>query len=147
MAKSRFLKIFLQECTGPKTPWSGTLQDVLSYFFYKEITQQIVRETYRNAEYKKARGSIFSFWSFVRSWTTVRINKIYSFMSVLRGTVTVGGGGGQRERNISNCICQCDYWSIIWIDLHIFAFHRHWDQHTKDLANFSQFILCYVTWP
>jgi hypothetical protein len=30
-------------------------------FFDKEITQQIVRETYRNAEYKKARGSIFSF--------------------------------------------------------------------------------------
>jgi hypothetical protein len=37
-------------------------------FFDREITQQIVRETYRNAEqYKKARSSIFSFRSFVRS--------------------------------------------------------------------------------
>jgi hypothetical protein len=55
-------------------------------FFDKEITQQIVRETYMNAEqYQKAQGSIFSFRSFVRSWTAVRINKIYSFMSVLKG--------------------------------------------------------------
>jgi hypothetical protein len=53
-------------------------------FFYKEITQQIVTETYRNTEqYTKARGSIFSFLTFVRSWTDVRINKIYSFMSVM----------------------------------------------------------------
>jgi len=75
-------------------------------FVDRETTQQIVRETYGNAEqYKKKRGSIFSFRSFVRSWTTVTINKIYSFMSVLRGTV----GGG----NISNGICQYDYWRII----------------------------------
>ena len=72
-------------------------------FFDKEITQQIVRETYRNAEqYKKAQGSLFSFKSFVRSWTAVRINKIDSFMSVLRGTV----GGG---RNTSNGNYQCYY--------------------------------------
>ena len=64
------------------------LTDVLSYFLIKKMTQQIVRETYRNVkQYKKARGSFFSFRSFVRSWTPVRINKIYSFMSVLRGTV------------------------------------------------------------
>ena len=64
-------------------------------FFDKEITQQIVRETYRNAEqYKKVRGSLFSFRSFVKSRTSVRINKIYRFSSVLRGTVKVGG----RER-------------------------------------------------
>ena len=57
-------------------------------FFDKEITQQIVRETYRNTEqYKKVRGSLFSFRSFVKSWTSVRINKMYRFSSVLRGTV------------------------------------------------------------
>jgi len=35
---------------------NGAISDIdLSYFFYKEITQQIVRETYRNSEqYKKA---------------------------------------------------------------------------------------------
>ena len=53
-------------------------------FFDKDITRQMVRETYKNAEqYKKARGSLFSFRSFVRSWTPVRINNIDSFMSVL----------------------------------------------------------------
>jgi hypothetical protein len=63
-------------------------------FVDKEITQQIVRETYRNAEqYKKARSNIFLFRSFGRSWTSVRINKIYSFMSVLRDT---RGGGYQQ---------------------------------------------------
>jgi hypothetical protein len=81
-----------------------------------------VRESYGNAEqYKKAWGSIFSFRSFVRSWTSVRINKIYSFVPVLRGTVKEGGGAGgrerERERNIRNGICQYDYWRIIWIDL------------------------------
>ena len=66
-------------------------------FVDRETTQQIVRETYGNAEqYKKARGSIFSFRSSVRSWTTVRINKIYIFMSVLRDTVR--GLGRERER-------------------------------------------------
>ena len=69
------------------------LMDVLS-FFNKEITQQIFRETYTNTEqYKTAEGSFFSF----RSWTPVRTNKIYSFMSVLRGTIKEGGGGRGRE--------------------------------------------------
>ena len=95
------------------------LMDVLSFFFlyiyiyiYKEIAQQIFRETYTNTEqYKTAEGSFFSFRSFVRSWTPVRTNKIYSFMSVLRGTIKEGEGERRRrERNISNGIYQCDYW-------------------------------------
>jgi len=49
-------------------------------FFDKEIIQQIVRETNRYTEqYKNAQGTLFSFRSFVRSWTPVRESEIYSF--------------------------------------------------------------------
>ena len=67
-------------------------------FFYKEITQQIVRETYRNADQYKAQGIFFSFRSFVRSRTAGRTNKIYSFTSVMTGTVKVGGREGEEEK-------------------------------------------------
>ena len=71
------------------------------FFSYKEITQQIVRETYRNADqYKKAQGIFFSFRSFVRSWTLGRTNKIYR-LSVCNDRHCQGGREGRRGREIS----------------------------------------------
>ena len=51
-------------------------------FFDKEIIQQIVRETNRYAEYKNARGNLFSFRSLVRSWTPVTESEIYTVLGL-----------------------------------------------------------------
>jgi len=59
-------------------------------FFNKEIIQKIVRETNRYAEqYKNARGKLFSFKSFVRSWTPVTESEIYTVLGLflLKGIV------------------------------------------------------------
>jgi len=57
-----------------------TWYNVLNCFFDKEIIQQIVRVTNRYAEqYKNARGNLFSFRSFVRSWTPVKKVKFTQF--------------------------------------------------------------------
>jgi hypothetical protein len=108
-------------------------------FLDKEITQQIVRETYRNAEqYNKARGSIFSFRSSVRSWTSVRINKIYSFMSVLWL-----GGGRYQQWHLPMWLLEYDLnWFVhICISRALRVY-----QHTKDLASFLQIysLLCHL---
>ena len=59
-----------------------TLHNVLS-FFDKELIEQIVRETNRYAEqYKNSRGNLFSFRSFVRSWTPVTESEIYTVLGL-----------------------------------------------------------------
>jgi len=59
-----------------------TLYNALSCFFDKEIIQQIVKETNRYAEYKNARGNLFSFISLVRSWTPVTESEIYTVLGL-----------------------------------------------------------------
>jgi hypothetical protein len=111
------------------------------FFFNKEIAQQIFRETYTNTEqYKRAQGSFFSFRSFVRSWTPARTNKIFSFMSVLRGTIKERGREREREREreisamaFTNVITG-EIFELICTYLHLQAPRVY--QHTKDLANF-----------
>ena len=57
--------------------------ECLELFFDKEIIQQIVIETNRYAEqYKNARGNLFPFRSFVRSWTPVTENEIYTVLGL-----------------------------------------------------------------
>ena len=52
-------------------------------FFDKELIQQIVVETNRYAEqYKNARGNLFSFRSFLRSWKPVTENEIYTVLGL-----------------------------------------------------------------
>ena len=59
------------------------IYSVLSFFFDKEIIQQIVRETNRYAEqYKNSRGNLFSFRSLVRSWTPVTKSEIYTVLGL-----------------------------------------------------------------
>jgi hypothetical protein len=59
------------------------LLNVSSYFFDKEVIQQIVRETGRYAEqHKNSRGNLFPFWLFVRLWTPVTENKICTILGL-----------------------------------------------------------------
>jgi hypothetical protein len=68
---------------GPRND-AENISDIIEcfdLFFDKEIVQEIIWETKRHKEqYKNTWGNLFPFHSFVRLWTPVTENKIYTVL-------------------------------------------------------------------